>query len=127
MTTESKRGRGRPKTGKVLWAKRVSPEVAARLDGVLLGEGAPVGKPAEKPVVDVDKEEVKRLSGIILDQAAEIEDLKMARTRVEVDEDDTLGVTFSYDEKDQEIARLKGEVAELRGKVKTYETMLNGS
>ena len=127
MTTETKRGRGRPKTGKVLWAKRVSPEVAARLDGVLLGEGAPVGKPAEKPVVDVDKEEVKRLSGIILDQAAEIEDLKMARTRVEVDEDDTLGVEFSYDEKDQEIARLKGEVAELRGKVKTYETMLNGS
>ena len=40
---------------------------------------------------------------------------------------DTLGVEFSYDEKDQEIARLKGEVAELRGKVKTYETMLNGS
>lgn len=88
LSETEKRGRGRPKTGKVLFAKRVSPEMAARLTGLISKDRVPDAAPVAVVQPKVDTSQVRALLDDVEKKEAEIADLKARLERCAMATDD---------------------------------------
>lgn len=104
-----KRGRGRPRTGKVLFAKRVTPEMAERLRVLLAGGvAAAVVQPVVAPSVE-DKAKVEALLNNVVTLEAEVVDLKARLERCAMATDDQKALYWRMRALKAEGSVVKGE------------------